>query len=260
MSYATQAFLYTQRQIVIFPTGTSGRIYLPQYSKPLTLHRGVDNHLRFQFLNEQQKPVDLTDRYITFRMISADGTQVLLSKALTIQLALTGITVLELNAADIENINAQKAYYTLEITDGDLELPVYMDQNATARGDLYLVNSILPAFVPSANVTIPTGQPFPNLDSNNNISNVLPNANTYYSSVINTSDNPIITLQTSYHEFNGDVTILGSSIVDGDWYTISTNSYANTSNTYGYTFKGYHPYIKMEFTSNTGNVTNILVR
>lgn len=233
---------------------------MPQYAKPLTLHKGVDNRLQFQFLNQEQKPVDLTGRSITFRMISYDGKTVLLQKGLTIQLALTGITVLELNAADVEDIAAQKAYYTLEITEGLLDLPVYVDQNAAARGDLYLVNSILPAFVPSANVTIPTGQPFPNLDSNNSIANVLPSANTYYSSVINTGENPVLTIQTSYHEFNGDVTILGSTIVDGDWYVIDTASYEETTNTYGYTFRGYHPYVKMQFTSNTGAVTNILVR
>lgn len=233
---------------------------MPQYSRPLTLHKGVDNRLQYQFLNQEQKPVDITGKTITFRMISAGGTEVLLQKALTITLALTGICVLELTAADVENIDAQKAFYSLEFSDGTTDLPVFVDQNASARGDLYLVNSILPSFVPSANVTIPTGQPFPNLDANNSIANALPSANTYYSSVINTSDNPVLTIQTSFVEYNGDVVILGSSIVDGDWYTIEENSYSNTSSTYGYTFTGYHPYVKVQFISNTGAVTNILAR
>ena len=33
---------------------------MPQYSKPLTLHRGVDNQIQFQFLNQEQKKVDIT--------------------------------------------------------------------------------------------------------------------------------------------------------------------------------------------------------
>ena len=114
MSYATQVFTYIQSQIVIIDTGYSSRIYMPQYSKPLSLHKGVDNQLRFQFLNQEQKPVNITGKSITCRIINGDGTKVLVSKALTLQLPVTGIATLDLNAAEIENISAQKAYYSLE--------------------------------------------------------------------------------------------------------------------------------------------------
>jgi hypothetical protein len=233
---------------------------MPQYAKPLTLHRGVDNQIQFQFLNQEQKPVDITGKTITCRVLNADGTAVLINKALTPQLPLTGICALQLNAAEVENIPAQKAYYSLEIPVGSFDYPVFVDQNAGARGDMNIVDSVLPSFVPSANITIPTGQPFPNLDQNNNIDNALPNANTYYSSVINTQDNPILTIQTSLVEFNGDVTVLGSTQPDTEWYPITTDTYANTTDTYGYTIRGFHPFVKMEFISNTGAVTNILAR
>ena len=184
---------------------------MPVYAKPLTLNKGVDNRIQFQFLNQEQKPVDITGKSITCRVLNYNGTEVLIAKTLDLDYALTGIASLNLNAAEIEDIPAQKAYYSLEIPTGSFDYPVFVDQNAGARGDMNIVNSVLPSFVPSANVTIPTGQPFPNLDQNNNIDNALPNANTYYSSVINTEDNPILTIQTSYLEFNGDVVIQGST-------------------------------------------------
>lgn len=233
---------------------------MPQYAKPLTLHRGVDNQIQFQFLNQEQKPVDITGKTITCRVLNADGTAVLINKALTLQLPLTGICALELNAAEVEDIPAQKAYYSLEIPVGSFDYPVFVDQNAGARGDMNIVDSVLPSFVPSANITIPTGQPFPNLDQNNSVDNALPNANTYYSSVINTQDNPILTIQTSLVEFNGDITVLGSTQPDTEWYPIITDTYANTTDTYGYTIRGFHPFVKMQFISNTGAVTNILAR
>jgi hypothetical protein len=233
---------------------------MPQYAKPLTLHRGVDNQIQFQFLNQEQKPVDITGKTITCRILNADGTSVLINKALTPQLPLTGICALELNAAEIEDIPAQKAYYSLEIPVGSFDYPVFVDQNAGARGDLNIVDSVLPSFVPSANITIPTGQPFPNLDQNNSVANALPNANTYYSSVINTQDNPILTIQTSYVEFNGDVIVSGSTQPDTEWYPITTDTYANATDTFGYTIVGFHPFVRMEFVSNAGAVTNILAR
>lgn len=231
---------------------------MPVYAKPLTLHKGVDNQLQFQFLNQEQKPVDITGKEITCRIISYNGNQVLLRKALTLTLPANGLAVLQLNAADIEDFPAQKAFYSLEIPVGEFDYPVYVDQNAGARGDMNIVNSVLPAFVPSETVTIPTGQPFPNL----NFSNIpLSNANVYYSSIINTSDNPILTIQAHYEEFTGDVTIEGTvENQGGDWYPITTTAYSNVTDTFGYTVHGYHPFIRMVFTSNAGAVTNILAR
>lgn len=261
MAYSTQVFLYTQRQIVVLLTGNSARIYMPQYAKPLTLHKGVDNKLQFQFLNQEQKPVNITGKEITFRIINYNGSTVLLRKALTIELGLTGIASVFLNASDLENIDAQKAHYSLEIPIGEFDFPVFVDQNAGGRGDLYIVNSILPAFVPSESISIPTGQPFPNLNPDVNPNNPLPNANIYYSSVINTENNPVLTIQTRLTQYNGLVSIEGSTIVDGDWYPITTSTvYSNVSDTVGYSVVGFHPYVRMVFTSNAGVVTNILAR
>ena len=254
--YATSVFIYVQRQIVVLLTGNSPRKYMPQYAKPLTLHKGVDNRIQFQFLNQEQKPVNVTGKSITCRILNYDGTEVLVSKALDLDFALTGIASLRLNAAEIEDFPAQKAYYTLEIPEGQFDFPVFVDQNAGARGDMNIVNSILPSFVPSEVITIPTGQPFPNISNSSGNSNMV-----YYTSIINTQDNPVLTIQTKYEEYYGNVTILGSSIVDGDFYVIEEdNELANVSDTKGYTIHGYHPYVKVEFTSNSGAVTNILAR
>jgi len=138
---------------------------MPQYAKPLTLHKGVDNMIQFQFLNQQQKPVDITGKSITCRIINYQGNELLLQKALTLQLPATGIAALMLGPADIESFDAQKCYYSLEIPVGEFDYPVFVDQNAGARGDLNIVNSVLPSFVPSMPVTIPTGQSFPNNNS-----------------------------------------------------------------------------------------------
>lgn len=258
MAYSTSVYVYFQRQIVVALIGNSARKYMPVYSKTLTIHKGVDNCIQFQFLNQDEKPIDLTGKEITCRIINPEGNALLLRKALTLKLPLTGIAELQLNAAEIEDFPAQKAYYSLEIPVGTFDYPVYVDQNAGARGDMNIVNSVLPSFVPSSNVTIPTGQPFPNLSLN--YPDPTPSPYIYYSSVINTQDNPILTIQTSFVDFNGDVAILGSTLVDGEWYIIDSDTYANVTDTYGYTIKGYHPYVKMQFTSNAGAVTNILAR
>jgi hypothetical protein len=230
---------------------------MPVYAKPLTLHKGVDNQLQFQFLNQEQKPIDITGKDITCRILNYEGNQVLIQKSLTLQFAATGICALFLNAADLENIAAQKCYYSLEIPVNEFDFPVFVDQNAGARGVMNIVNSVLPSFVPSYFITIPTGQQFPNTNPNSNGNTEL----TYFSSVLSTNDNPILTIQTEYIEYYGNTTIQGSSIVDNDWYDIvTTDIVSNVTQTVGYVIQGFHPYIRMQFTSNAGAVTNILTR
>lgn len=254
--YATSVFVYTQRQTVVLLIGNSPRKYMPVYAKPLTLNKGVDNRIQFQFLNQEQKPVDITGKSITCRILNFNGTQVLLRKALNLDFALTGIASLNLNAADIENIDVQKAFYSLEIPVGDFDYPVFVDSNAGARGDMNIVNSVLPSFVPSQSVSIPTGQAFPNISNSSGNTNLV-----YDTSIINTQSNPVLTIQTHYDEYYGNVAILGSSIVDGDFYVIQADDdLANVTETRGYTIHGYHPFVKVEFTSNSGAVTNILAR
>ena len=261
VGYSTAAFIFTQRQIVILLSGNSPRAFMPVYAKTLMLHKGVDNKIQFQFLNQEQKPVDITDKTITCRIINYDGTEVLINKALTLELPLTGIAYLELSPAELEDIEAQQCHYSLEIPVGEFGYPVFVDPAAGARGQINIVNSVLPSFVPSEIVTIPTGQPFPNLDANNSIYSVLPNANTYYSSIINTQDNPVLTIQASLFEFNGDIAIEGTTNQQAtDWYPITDSEFYESTGTYGWTVHGFHPFVRMVFTSNTGAVTNILAR
>jgi hypothetical protein len=89
--YSTAVFYYVQRNIVVLLSGNSPRRYMPVYAKPLTLHKGVDNQIQFQFLNQEQKPIDITGKEITCRILNNEGNEVLLQKALTLQLPVTGI-------------------------------------------------------------------------------------------------------------------------------------------------------------------------
>ena len=204
--------------------------------------------------------MDITDKSITCRILNYQGNEILIVKALDLILPLTGIAVLTLNPTDLEDIDPQKCYYTLEIPVGDFDFPVFVDSNAGARGEMNIVNSILPSFVPSMEITIPTGQPFPNLQVGNY--DLPGNSQTYYSSTLETNDNPTLTFSVKYNDFSGNVAILGSTIVDNDWYIVDvaeTNA-ANLTATKGYVVQGFHPYIRIQFESNYGEIGNILAR
>ena len=69
------------------------------YANNLKLNKGVSNKIQFQFLNQEQKPVDLTGKTISFRLISYNGSEVFFRKELTILLALKGLAQLEVTSA-----------------------------------------------------------------------------------------------------------------------------------------------------------------
>ncbi len=278
--YSTQVYNYIPRQIVVLNIGSSPRRYNTVYAKPLTLHKGVDNVIQFQFINQEEKPVDITSavtspNQITFRFISYDGTEVLLQKALTpswtgntTNLNLTGILELRVTSGEVEDIDPQSGSYSLEIprtirgngtvgtTTTTFDMPVFVDANSGARGKLTLVDSVLPSHVPSMEVTIPShSTPDPSSPPV-----------TYYSSTVDTSANPVLTVQQNFTDFIGNVQLQGST-TGTDWYTITSpveydsNSYigSNTISS-GTTIVGFHPYVRLKYVSTDGTVDKILAR
>ena len=260
--YSTQVFYYIQRQIVVLLDGISPRSYMPVYAKTLKLHRGVDNRIQFQFLNQQQKGIDVSGKSITFRLINSEGNRILFSKALDPVFPVTGIMELRVPSNILEDIVPQKAGYSLEIPQDGWNMPVFVDPASGARGEMDVVDSVLPSFVPSTIVTIPTGQPFPNNHSQtNNCDNCDPTKYTYYTSAVLTKGNPITTLQVDYNKYTGKVKIQGSTTGDSDWYQIGeTHKYTSRNRTTGYVLPGFHPYIRIEFESTQGEVLEVLMR
>lgn len=251
--YSTSVYFYIPRQNVVVYSGNSTRRYAIVYAKNLTLNKGVDNKIQFQFLNQEQKPYDITDKQIIFRMIDESGTEILLEKLVTPLLPLKGICELQTTASDIEDVLPQYCSYSLQITESGLDLPVFVNSEADARAPIKVVDSVLPSFVPAINVEIPTHN--------------IPNANTvnYSTSVLNSKDNPILNFQCYLDNYSGTIEIYGSTIYGPDLstvgYQIANNGpYLSNTGSYGYTVNGYHPYVQLKFTSTDGNITKVLAR
>jgi hypothetical protein len=231
----------------VIDTGSSPRRYENVYSKTLKLHKGSDTRLQFQFLSQDQKPVNITGKEITFRLISYDNHKILLQQSLVNTLALNGITELRVHADSIKDINPQKCYYSLELPDElGLNVPGLMDKNGTGRGDIDVVNSVYPARVAAQQVNVTTG------------------SGTFYSDILNTKYSPKMTIQVAYTEFSGNTIIQGSTNSTSDWYDIEVFNYDApiypTGGSNGYIITGFHPYIRVKFERVFGDVNNILAR
>lgn len=247
--YSSSVYNFTPKYQVVLFEGDSPRRYQIVYAKNLTLNKGVDNKIQFQFLNQEQKPIDLTGKEITFRFINSEGTSVDIQKTVNVTLPLKGLANLTVTQAELMQIDAQLGSFSLDIVEGNLTLPIFSNSEADARGVCQVMDSILPKHVPSTRVTIP---------SHGEVSN---SGTTYYSSVLGLNGSSKITLQASLSNYSGNINVLGSTTVDADWYTIeSLGNFTAETNTLGTTITGFHPYIQLQFTSTGGTIAHILAR
>lgn len=162
---------------------------------------------------------------------------------------LTGLAELRVAPAEIEHIQVQNCYYTLEIPDNGFDLPVFVDHNAGARGTIDIVNSVMPSFSPAKEITIPSHAPM-------TLAGI-----TYYSNTLSTDDNPILTIQLLLNDYTGTIQIQGSTTGTTEWYDINDlYTFVNATETSGYTVEGYHPYMRLMFVSTNGSVDKILAR
>ena len=220
------------------------------YAKNLSLHLGVDNKLQFQFINQDQKPVDITNTTISIKILNYDNTAILMQTQLVPVLPLTGIAELQLVASDLLGIEAQMCHYSLTMNNGTNNLALFTNEHANAQGTIEILSDMLPDHIPSTNITIPT-YPQP-----------AGNTVTFTSSTINTIANSLTTLQVDYSNYSGNVLINGSTTgtTTGDWYLIDSDTFTEETTVEYYNIEGIHPYLQLTFNLTGGNVTQILAR
>lgn len=260
--YITTAYLYQQIQPVILVDITGAyfdRRWEPVYAKQLTLNLGVDNVLLFQFLNQDQKPVNITGSTFTFRIISENGENLLLAKELVTLSASAGRSKVTITSAETLHLQAQPASYSIEVSSGVLDQAVYVDANAGARGQIDIVESVFPGFVSSAVLTIPNQAP----------SNAI-----YYTSTVTTNGSSLTTMQMDLANFTGNVSVQAattSADTPQEWYdvdfqdlqtgnTVSTLNYTGANNRAGINVEGYHPYVRLQLGIGNGNIDLITYR
>ena len=261
--YSTTAYLYQQIQTVLLVDITGAyfdRRWDPVYAKNLTLNLGVDNVILFQFQNQDQKPVNITGATFTFRLISQDGQNLLFAKELVSLSNTLGRAKVTITSAETLHFQAQPASWSLEISSGILDQAVFTDDQAGARGVINIVDSVLPAFVASDVLTIPTGQ--------------APIGNIYYTSTVSTNGTNLTTFQVDSLKFTGNLQVQGATFspdTNQEWYNVSFEdlktgntvdqiNFTNSTERLGINVAGYHPYIRLELGIDNGNIDLIQYR
>lgn len=271
--YSTTAYIYQQRtRVLMMDTGAGSTFtyrYDPVYAKTLTINKGVDNVLLFEFINQEEKPVNITGSTFVFRAISQNGGELLLEKPLVALSAPLGRAKVTINSEDLWNVQAQPAQYSISRTQlGGLTEAVFVDAQAGARAAVNIQDSVLPQFIPSSPCIIPT------LEISNEIQadglgyadwgnpyygNPTGTGGNYYNTGFNTEyfssyiepRGPVTTIQMTLDQYTGTIKIQGAENYQSLWYNVSeSRTYFNESKTVYWNIVGWHPLLKIGFNNS----------
>ena len=127
--YSTTVYLYQQITKVLL-VDTSGGYFTARYdsvyAKTLTVNKGVDNVLLFEFINQEEKPVNITGSTFVFRLMNQTGDQLLLEKPMVTLSATLGRVKVVLDTEDTINFVAQPGSYSIQRSAGDYVQAAYV--------------------------------------------------------------------------------------------------------------------------------------
>jgi len=268
--YSTTAYLYQQKtKVLMIDTGGDyfTMRYSPVYAKKLTINKGVDNVLLFEFINQDEKPVNISGSTMIFRLVDQAGVALMNETEMVILNAQYGRAKVTLPAGVLDNVRAQPASYSITRYSGNLTEAVFVDAQAGARADVDIMDSVYPEFFPSTLATIPTtslssmtgstgsGSPatYPDWARNPgaviNTSSPILNTEFYSSFIVPTSS--VTSIQMDLVGYTGTIKIQGAENYQSPWYNVSESTqYLNKTGTVHHHVIGYHPILRLCFNNS----------
>ena len=264
--YSTTVYLYQQIVRVLLIDTSGGyftKRYDPVYAKQLTINKGVDNVLLFEFINQDQKPVNIAGSSFVFRVVNQAGDELLVSKPMDILSSALGRVKVVLNTEDTINIQAQPASYSIQRTAGSYVQAAYTDANSQARADCNIVDSVLPQHIPAAECTVPDmygknnyfgvgPTTWPDWALNPQPQNAIQSTE-FYSSYMPTNGSSLTTVKYDLVGYTGTVKIQAAQNYESVWYNVTeSRQYLSETVSDYFNVVGFHPLLRLAFNNSIG--------
>ena len=247
----TTGYLYAQKHTaVITDTGVSNLMSM-FYTPNVKVYRGIDNYIRIEFKNRDQKRVNMSGKTASIVVLDKENNVAYFERALTVIDEAKGIMEASVTQGDLLNLDSKFYNYALKVTDGeDRTAPAYADDNYGANGVLEVSDGVYPTFLES------TTEAFAGGDTGSTIS-IKPYVNR------NTAQH---TAQVYFSSaFTGTLEIQGSinpsnSIQNADFTTIATETYTAQSDNAYVNFTGVYSAVRFVRSTTSGTLSQVLYR
>jgi hypothetical protein len=250
--FTTIGYLYNQiHPVVLGIGGPDNRWNRMYYSKPVKLHKGVDNPVKFKIRNNNQRDVDLTDSEFTLSIVNSQTNQEILNRTLTIENATRGMLSVTITEEDLQDFTMNQYHYGIKmLNSSSVQYPIYVDDNYSASGVIEIHNDAYPIPTPAVEPTVGAY-----------------NSGTAYSSVVAVTlgNNGISTAAYYLSGFSGTITVQGSledstGVGSSDWVDITSSTYTTETGVAYTNFTGMFKVIRFKIELTAGSVDKILYK
>ena len=246
-----------------------GMRYRKVYNRNVKLYGGVDNKLKIQVRNVDQKPVNLTGFTMVFTLVSRDSEELILEKDCTAYDIATGALSITLTKNDLLNLEPGLYNYSIR-----------REVRSTVDSDEYVVNSSFPLYVDSQYGAIGTIEIVDTVTGNATASHVTkewvkklvynqPNGNDdfYVSGIVDArtefgTPQTVHSFQIYMSNYTGTFKIQGSLSEGGNpgvWVDLLSTSY-NSKNMDFQNITGKWNFFRYQYNPTVGTVDKILYR
>lgn len=128
------------------------------YTRTIQMYKNINNVLKFQFLNSEQKPINLGNRTATFNVVDDyvfANANTVLSSNITIYNSSQGLGYTIVSGNDLVQLDRENYTYNVKIDSVYGNVVTYVDDNYSAVGQIFLSNSAYPIDPP---VSLDLGQ------------------------------------------------------------------------------------------------------
>ena len=254
----TNQYLYNNITTVNLHDDSATRIWNGNmYDRQLKLYKGITNSLRFVIKNQDQKPVNILTKTVTFILMDQENHISLIERAGIIINGAKGISEVKILDIDMLNINAKYYNYAVKVTDAEGDESItYNDLAFNVSGTVEVLDHVYPTFVASTESFV---------TEHTRDTEILPDSTTVIRHVSENflSNSSLHAIQLFLTSFTGVVTIqgtmnLGDTLVENDWADITTNespaeiTLTAETGTKGYTFSGIYNRVRVKYRFTSG--------
>ena len=241
--------------------------YRKVYQRNIKVYGGMDNRIKVQVKNADQKSLNITGSTVVFTLVGRDTQELILEKDCTVTDLATGKINVTLTAADLLDIEAGSYQYSL-----------YRETRTTINADEYLVTEKTPLYSDSQYGSFGTLEVYQSIYGAPTVSNSIKvfslhksfgeNFTDYYvSSIIDakpevSAPNSLHTFQFYFSNYSGSVIIQGSLSDGGNpevWADVAALNFENATNDY-YNLTGKYNWFRLKHTPISGTVDKVLYR
>jgi hypothetical protein len=245
-------YLYTQNLVAVTTDERVGNTLTMYFTPNVKIYRGVDQTVRIQFKNRDNKAVSTLGKTAKFTLVDKDLGITLLEKTIESIDAAKGTGRVRFLESDLVNLDAKYYTYAIRITDGEgVTNPAYADDNYGADGVLELDEGVYPLFTASITEDFDGGDTGdaiylrPHINRNDAVHT----AQVYFSSAFTGTLEVQVSLNPQTQALNQD-----------DWTTLKTINYTAQEDNDVVNWNGVYSAVRFVRSTTSGTLNQILYR